>query len=416
MSNEQNRTLVGQFDALVNELMHRISHLGTGSRDRLLEKAQHIHLEPGKRLAAEDWLWSLLYLVEGSVIREMPGQGEEILEVGQGAADQPLFSQVGSGQGMVVALKSSEILAFDRRLFELLEEEERLQEKRVEIYDMDAAESALFQRFTIDHHLGQLEIPGVPEVAQRICKLVEATDLGLAELTHLVELDPALAARVARAVEEGLKDGGINQAVTLLGRERVRELILEYGNDADGAELSPLVREQMLKAHRHSVHVSRYCRVLAKELSGLNPHHALLCGLLHDVGMFPLLCASADYGERFGSLDRLNAMLWKLHGMIGGLVLSSWGFDNHIVSMVEEADDWYRDTADRDPDYTDVVLVAQLHSFIGTDRADKLPKFSEVPAFRKIAGEQTGPRFSLQVLQQTSSPILEVERTLEGII
>jgi len=416
MDNNTRKTLKRRFDELVYELMHRISHLGTVSRDRLLDKAHHIHMEPGRKLLAKQWQWSLLYLVEGSVARDIPGQGREILQAGDPAADQPLFPQLGSRQSKVVALKTSEVLAFDRRLFELLEEEEELNEKQVDIYDMDATESALFQRFVVNHQRGQLQIPGVPEVAERIGRMVRDSAPDLAQLAHLVELDPALAVRVASVVGGDLRDRGIDVAVGILGRELVREIILEYANTVGCTRHSPLVREQMLKAHRHSVHVSRYCYVLAGDLNDLNPRHALLCGLLHDVGMFPLLCASESFGDHFGTLETLNNLLWKLHGMIGALVLSSWGFDNHIVALAEEADHWQRDTAERAPDYADVVLVAQLHSYIGTDRAGRLPKFSDVPAFQKIAGKHTGPNFSLHVLHQANPRILEVERALAGII
>jgi len=280
---------------------------------------------------------------------------------------------------------------------------------------MGDVESALFQRFTADHHRGQLEIPGVPEVAERILELSANPELSLLELSRMVALDLALAAQVTRTVGSSLKHGGLSRAVKRLGEKKVREIISDYGISAGYQKYSPMVQEQMFTAHRHSVHVAAYSYELARKVSGLNPEHALLCGLLHDVGMLSLLGAADGYADRIGSADALSALVWKLHGMIGGLVLGGWGFDNDFVAIAEEADDWQRDTAAREPDYIDVVLVAQMHSFIGTDRAKKLPPFSEVPAFLKIAGKESGPRFSLDLLQRTCPRILTIESMLSGV-
>ena len=256
MEKDQDHPLVRQFDALVYELMHRISSLGTASRDRLLEKAHHIHLEPRKQLEAKDWAWSLLYLVEGSLIREAPGRPKEVLGAGKEAVDQPIFIHTRERHCRVTARRPCEILAFDRRLFELLQEEEQKQVNEIDIFEMGEVESALFQRFTAEHHSGRLEIPGVPEVAERILELSADQDLGLLELSRLVALDPALAARVAKAVGSSLKHGGLSRAVKRLGDEKVREIISDYGIDAGYRQYSPMVQEQMFKVHRHSVHVA----------------------------------------------------------------------------------------------------------------------------------------------------------------
>jgi len=416
MDDSKATSFIQQLDPLVLELLHPISRLSPVGCGKLLEKARHIHLEPGQSLGAKDCSWSLLYLLAGSLERALPGRQSEVLEVGSRGVDRPIFPEGGSRQARVTARDSSEILVLDQRLFELLLEQEREQGAgATDIMEAEGIESSLFRKFTDDFHRGRLEIPGVPGVAERVVELAGREDIGLGELSDLVALDPALAAMVVQAGGSGLDHCDIPTAVGALGRDKVRDTISQYGFVTGCRKHSPEVRQLMLKAHRHSLHVGAFSYVLATAVKGMNPDHALLCGLLHDVGMFPLLGAADQHRHEIGSSDNLKQVVWRLHGMISGLVLGSWGFGNDFVAMAEEADDWQRDTGKPGPDYTDVVLVAQLHSFIGTDRLKGLPQFANLSAFRRVVDQESAPRLSLWLLQKTNSRLLYMERLLEGV-
>ena len=73
MDDNKDTSFVRQFDPLVFELLHPIGSLSTANRGKLLEKARHIRLAPGRGVSAKDWSWSLLYLLDGSLEREVAG-------------------------------------------------------------------------------------------------------------------------------------------------------------------------------------------------------------------------------------------------------------------------------------------------------------------------------------------------------
>jgi hypothetical protein len=65
-------------------------------------------------------------------------------------------------------------------------------------------------------------------------------------------------------------------------------------------------------------------------------------------------------------------------------------------------------------DYVDLVVLAQLHAFIGTKRMQQLPRLDLVPAFHKLALGKLTPRFSLHILENAKQNIQELQALLSG--
>ncbi len=399
------------IDETVFELLDPIHELDCECRRTLLNKAKCLRLAGGERVCAKDFPWSLLYLLQGSVSRERPGLEPELIREGHDSTTLPLFSGDSPRQTSVVAQDDSEFILLDQQLFESLAEQCRGQGQEVAFLDMNPVESSLFQELTEQFFHGRLEIPRLPAVAERVLQLASDPDIPAHRLNELVALDPALATRIITTARAYGKPAGITAAVDLLGPTRVIDICLSMALEGICTPRSPLIHDRLLEAYRHSVHVAAYSFVLAERLDDMDPDRALLFGLLHDVGKFAVLRAAENHLERLGGETELDAVVWKLHGVVGGLVLENWGFGREFVEVAEESDDWRRNSGLR-PDYTDVVLVAQLHSFIGTERMKGLPRFSSLPAFRKVAGRQPGPGFSLWLLQKTNKRIVEIEHML----
>lgn len=402
-----------QLDEMVFELLEPLNLLDSASRGRLLEKARRLDLGEGQAVLAKDYPWSLLYLIDGSLERQRPGAGPEVLEDGHPEIAQPLFPHGCRRETRITARCDSRLILIDRRLYELLLEQTLRVDEGPDLVDLDPVAAQLFKRLSDDYRGGRMTVPRLPELSGRISSLLKGIDGDLDRLRRVVELDPGLSARVVQAAGAGSSVISVAGAVRRLGGQRVRDLALDSALETLCLPQSPLVSKRLRKAHRHSVQVAAYSYVLAKRIGHLDPEHALLCGLLHDVGMFPVLCAADAMMHRIRDARHLDAIVWQLHGMIGGMLLESWGFNPAFVATAEEADNWRRNPG-LQPDYTDVVLVAQLHSFLGSERMKGLPQFSTIPAFRKIAGREPGPRFSLRVLQQANARIVGIEKLLSA--
>jgi hypothetical protein len=76
------------------------------------------------------------------------------------------------------------------------------------------------------------------------------------------------------------------------------------------------------------------------------------------------------------------------------------------VNAALDAEDWHRDPQ-AEPDYSDIVLISQLHHIAGDVRMWAMPRVHEVPAFKKMASDRLGPNLSLEILDEARQYIDE---------
>jgi HD-like signal output (HDOD) protein len=75
----------------------------------------------------------------------------------------------------------------------------------------------------------------------------------------------------------------------------------------------------------------------------------------------------------------------KLRADIGVQIIRHWDFPEDFEDVVINAENWFRN--DNNPsNYADIVMISQLHSFIGKVDIKKIPKIDGLPAYRKLAG------------------------------
>ncbi|OOZ36158.1 hypothetical protein BOW51_08505 [Solemya velesiana gill symbiont] len=149
------------------------------------------------------------------------------------------------------------------------------------------------------------------------------------------------------------------------------------------------------------------CYVIAQMSPGLDADRAMLAGLIHDIGAIPILGAAEDYPEM---LDRIIA---EQNGEIGAMIMRTWGLSPILVDTAMHSDDWFRGPADT-PDYVDLVILAQLLSFVGSPEMQKLPPPDLSPAYHKLVAGRLNPALSLAVLNEAEKEINAIEELLEG--
>jgi HD-like signal output (HDOD) protein len=137
----------------------------------------------------------------------------------------------------------------------------------------------------------------------------------------------------------------------------------------------------------------------------------MLIGLVHDIGIIPLLTHAHRYEGLLDDSALLERMIQRLRGSLGVLTLNGWGFSEEFTAAAQEAEDWLRDTNPQ-PDYTDLLIVAQLHAYLGTPRMAQLPRIDEVPAFNKLALGALSPKMSLVLIDEAQQEIDEVRLLL----
>lgn len=266
----------------------------------------------------------------------------------------------------------------------------------------------------------RLVLPSLPDIAVRIRHLIDQEGASVQQVAKLVQTDLAISAKLMKIANGALYHGlrpveSCLQAVSRLGLESTRNLVV-------GFVLRNLFKEKIHNAMlaryvqrlwEHSVEVGAIAQVLAEVTPGMSPDEALLVGLLHDIGELVILSYAENYHELAEDPAALQRVITELKGELGGAILREWEFSDAFVTAAQEAEKWRRDPAP-EPDYCDIAIVAQLHSFMGTARMQGLPQFGEVPAFCKIAHGELTPEMSVQLLDQAKAQISEVRHLLMG--
>jgi HD-like signal output (HDOD) protein len=260
------------------------------------------------------------------------------------------------------------------------------------------------------------DLPSLPEVARRVRQLIDEEDANLEAVAGVVTKDPALAAKLLKAANSALfrhhaPAQTCSQAIARLGTRTTRQLVLAFSIRNLFATDSPVLKQRMRAVWEHSNEVAAISTVLARQLSHFDPEEAMLAGLLHDIGMLPIL----SYAARHMALPQepvvfeqfINAMRVRA----GVTVLQEWRFTEDLINVVREAENWWRDPSPM-PDLADVVVVAQIHSYLGKPERPNVPSIVNLPAFKKLIGSDGGPKMSQQILDDAQPQIAEARRLL----
>ncbi len=365
-----------------------------------------------------------LYLVNGKLELTAADGRVHVIEEGSAQALKPI-SHLDPHRYTVKTLSPSSFIRVDNRIIDnLLEEENRFGSKVEDLYLNEAVyNNRLFQDVYEDLVEDRLIIPTLPQVACEIRRVIdENTDIRKVEA--VIQTDPSIAAALLKVANSALYRTShpvktIEQAIIKIGLKMVKNIVFTYSlKDMFRSEYAH-INHRMKNMWTHSAEVAAVCFVLATKLRRFDPEYALLLGLLHDIGMLPILTYAERYPEIAGSSEKIDETIAQLHGEVGAIILHEWHFDEEFATVAKESDDWYRDNQ-AEADYCDLVLIAQLHTFIGKTK-DKvqqmtgernLPPLSDVPALRKLGLQTKGPEDSISLLADANRQLAEARQIL----
>jgi putative nucleotidyltransferase with HDIG domain len=262
----------------------------------------------------------------------------------------------------------------------------------------------------------QLVVPSMPEVALKIRRLVEDADIPVTELAKALNTDPAISAKLIKSANGALYHGQpavdtCARAISRLGLNTTKHLVVSFvlRNLFHEKIHTDLLNERARDLWHHSVEIACISMALAQASSGLDAEEALLAGLLHDIGELVILTYAESYPDLIVDGEALDGVIKQLKAEIGAVILREWQFPEALVEAAFGAEEWTRDSGDK-PDYCDVVLSAQLLSFIGSSKMGNLPELEDVPAFTKLAGGNFTRELGMKILDAAEEQILETKQ------
>lgn len=233
----------------------------------------------------------------------------------------------------------------------------------------------------------QLVLPTLPEVALKVREVADDPEATIDTLTGVIGNDAALSARIIRVANSPLLRA--SRAIEDL-RTALMRLGVQYScNIATGLAMeqmfqatSDLVDMRMRDVWSRSSEVAGISHVLCRHYTRLRPDQATLAGLIHKIGVLPILTYAEDHPALLKDSLTLDAVIEQLHAPVGDLILKTWGFPEELAHIPTQHINFTRDIPKAD--YGDIVTVAMLQSYLGTDSPMGKVDYTKVKAFDRL--------------------------------
>jgi HD-like signal output (HDOD) protein len=233
----------------------------------------------------------------------------------------------------------------------------------------------------------ELVLPTLPEVALKVREAAENPDIGIPQLSKVIGNDAALTARIIKVVNSPLlrtnkEITDLQMAVGRLGINYTCNLATGLAMEQMFQATSDVVDRKMREVWNKSTEIAGICHVLCKHYTRLLPDQATLAGLVHQIGVLPILTYAEEHSELLADSISLNHVIEQIHPIIGDRILRTWEFPELIAMVPGQYLDFTRDSAK--VDYVDIVQVATLQSYLGSEHPYTQLDWSQIPAFRKL--------------------------------
>ncbi|WP_339731987.1 response regulator [uncultured Gimesia sp.] len=151
-------------------------------------------------------------------------------------------------------------------------------------------------RKRVDHKLVRravsqiTRLPSLPDLYQKICDIARSENAGIKDAIDVIQQDAAMSAKVLQLVNSSYfgiarEISSISQAISLLGMETLKSLVLSIGIFDDHPPVN-LADFSLKKLMNHSVACGTLAKKIAYSETGDSDlaEHAFTAGLLHDLG------------------------------------------------------------------------------------------------------------------------------------
>jgi hypothetical protein len=149
---------------------------------------------------------------------------------------------------------------------------------------------------------GDLVFPTSVNAALRVQLALEDPDTPIDEAIRLVLAEPQLAARTVALANSAMfnRSGNtvtnVRAAITRVGYHNLYALAAAMVVRQFGSKIAdPALRGKAEQLWQHTVHVACLARLIARDVTEVNPDTALFAGIVHEVGGFYLLSRADEF-------------------------------------------------------------------------------------------------------------------------
>ncbi len=201
---------------------------------------------------------------------------------------------------------------------------------------------------SIDHSMKQ--VPALPSAVMKVLDETEKSEPSAAKVEAIVTMDQAIVARLLKVVNSayyGLPGQvmTVSQAITILGLQQVRNLVLGLAAFGSFASNSPKQAAILKTSWLHGLATASAASMMAKE-TGLSPKQqdlAFVGGLMHDLGKLflvtqlpmPYAEATSQAKKMAATLEELEARIFGMsHAEVGRMLVERWNFPESLCGLI----------------------------------------------------------------------------------
>lgn len=233
----------------------------------------------------------------------------------------------------------------------------------------------------------ELVLPTLPEVALRVREAAEDPNVSIPALSKVIGNDAALTARIIKVVNSPLlrtnkEITDLNMAISRLGINYTSNLATGLAMEQMFQATSDVIDQKMRDVWTKSTEIAGICHVLCRHFTRLMPDQATLAGLVHQIGVLPILTYAEESTALLKDSISLNHIIEHIHPLIGERILRAWDFPQQIAAVPSNYLDFGRQS--HSVDYIDIVQVATLQSYSDSDHPLGQVNWSQVAAFAQL--------------------------------
>lgn len=236
----------------------------------------------------------------------------------------------------------------------------------------------------------ELVLPTLPEVALQIRDIAENPDSAIPDMVEVISKDAGISARIIRVCNSPLLRGAqeiesLQMAVMRLGMEYTANLSIGLAMEQMFQATSDHIDKRLREVWTKSSEIAGISHVLCKHYTNLRPDQATLAGLMHQIGVLPILVYAEEHSNLLRDSFTLDNVINELAPLLGEKILTTWDFPAEVAAVPKECMDFSRE-ADA-VSLSDVITAAILQSYMGTEHPLGQIDYDTVTAFKRLGFE-----------------------------
>jgi len=213
----------------------------------------------------------------------------------------------------------------------------------------------------------RLTLPGVPQIVSRLQQMLADPDVGIPQLTPVINYEPIMVGRVLQMANSAALNPARKQVtdlrsgITRLGFDLLRSATLAYAmRQLAQAHSVKDIRPHLEALWERSAWTAAVAFVIARKFTRVNRDLAFLAGLTHGVGKLFVLIRAVHYPFVLRDRTQYAGILRRWHAQFARAILTGWHINPEVIEAVVSYEHFNREVVGAEADLTDILAISYL--------------------------------------------------------